>query len=136
MTPITRRTMIKRSAATAAITCAGGALMPTSLLATPSQVPPALFVFDARFARSTLLAESYRAAGASLLDPRETDLGVAWRGLIPSLLQQGQRIEGLTLWSDRLITEIFAREAGATFSSLELAAGDAAATRLQHWHLA
>ncbi len=136
MTPITRRTMIKRSAATAVITCSGGALIPTSLHATPSRVPPALFVFDARFARSTLLAESYRAAGASLLDPRETDLGVAWRGLIPSLLQQGQRIEGLTLWSDRLITEIFAREAGATFSSLELAAGDAAATRLQHWHLA
>ena len=136
MTPITRRTMIKRSAATAAVTCAGGVLMPTSLHAEPAQVPPALFVFDARFARSTMLAESYSAAGTTLLDPRETDLGVAWRGLIPSLLQQGQRIEGLTLWSDRLITEIFARESGASFASLEMSAGDPAATRLQHWHLA
>lgn len=133
MTPITRRTMMMHSAAT--ITFAGGALVPAALRAAPLQVPPALFVFDARFARSTILAERYRAAGASLLDPRESDLGIAWRGLIPSLLQRGERIEGLTLWSDRMITEIFAREAGAAFSALEVSAGDAAATSLQHWHL-
>jgi hypothetical protein len=130
MTPITRRTMMMHSAAGA-----GGLLVPAALRAAPLQVPPALFVFDTRFARSAMLAQRYRAAGASLLDPRENDLGVAWRGLIPSLLQRGQRIEGLTLWSDRMITEIFAREAGAAFSAQQISAGDAAATSLQHWHL-
>lgn len=130
MTPFTRRSVLKHSAATAALIA-----LPPSLSAAAPQVP-ALFVFDARFARSAILAESYRAAGAALLDPRESDLGVAWRGMIPSLLQQGMRIEGLTLWSDRMISEIFAREAGAAFSALEMAAGDQAATRLQHWHLA
>lgn len=136
MRSITRRSVITRGAAIAVITCSGGALMPTSLHAAPLQAPPSLFVFDARFVRSNMLADHYRAAGASLLDPRETDLGLAWRELIPTLLQQGQRIEGLTLWSDRMISEIFAREAGAAFSALEIAAGDPAATRLQHWQLA
>jgi hypothetical protein len=135
MTPITRRTLIKCGSATAAMTLAGGALMPPALHAATSDATPALFVFDARFARSTMLAEHYRNAGAALLDPREADLGVAWRDLIPSLLQQGQRIDGLTLWSDRMINEIFAREAGTSFSSLEVSAGDNAATSLQHWRL-
>jgi len=134
MTPITRRMLIKRGAATAALSVAG-ATLPQSLRAAHIGGPTALFVFDARFDRSHSLAESYRSAGVALLDPRDTDLGIAWREVIPSLLQQGQVVEGMTLWSDRLICEIFAREAGATFSSLEIAAGDKAATTLQHWRV-
>ena len=133
MTPITRRIMIGQSAA--ALTVAGGALVPGALHAAAPGDPAALFVFDARFARSVMLADSHRAAGATLLDPREIDLGVAWRETIPSLLGQGRTIEGLTLWSDRMICEIFARDAGATFTSLEVSAGDKAATKLQHWQL-
>ena len=101
----------------------------------PPQAAAGLFVFDARFARSLAMAQSHLAAGAALLDPRETDLGIAWRGTIPALLDQGQRIGGLTLWSDRMISEIFAREAGRSLSSVELSAGDSAATLLQHWWL-
>ena len=133
MTPITRRIMIGQSAAALAV--ASSAIIPTTLHAAEPGARAALFVFDARFARSAMLADSRLAAGAILLDPRETDLGVAWRETIPSLLKQGRTIEGLTLWSDRMICEIFARDAGATFTSLEVSAGDKAATKLQHWQL-
>ena len=133
MTPITRRIMIGQSAAALAV--GSSAIVPTSLLAAAPADPAALFVFDARFARSVMLADSHLKVGAVLLDPRETDLGVAWRETIPSLLKQGRAIEGLTLWSDRMICEIFARDAGATFTSLEVGAGDKAATKLQHWRL-
>ena len=133
MTPITRRIMIGQSAAALAV--AGSAIVPGALHAATPGAPAELFVFDARFARSAMLAGSHRAAGAILLDPRETDLGVAWRETIPSLLSQGRTIEGLTLWSDRMICEIFARDAGATFTSLEISAGDNAATKLHHWRL-
>ena len=135
MTSITRRIMIRQSTAAATLSVAGGLLVPTSLQAASPTTPAALFVFDARFVRSAMLADSHHAAGAILLDPRDTDLGIAWRDLIPPLLQQGRMIAGLTLWSDRMICEIFARDAGATFSSVELSAGDKAATRLQHWRL-
>jgi hypothetical protein len=135
MTAITRRVMLRHSAATAALAVAGGSLMPAPLSASRSAAPAALFVFDARFARSAMLADSHREAGAILLDPRDADLGIAWRSLIPPLLQEGRRIAGLTLWSDRMICEIFARDAKATFSSQEISAGDRADTRLHHWEL-
>lgn len=134
MTPITRRTLIARGAAATAV--AGFGALPAVVSAAAPPGTPALFVFDARFARSMALAQSHRHSGASLLDPREADLGIAWRGQIPALLQQGQRIEGLTMWSDRLISEIFARDAGLAFHAVELSAGDSAATRLHHWWLA
>ncbi len=133
MTPITRRTLIRRGAA--ATTVAGFVGLPSSLSAATPPGSPALFVFDARFARSAALADSHRSAGATLLDPRIADLGIAWREQIPALLQQGQRIEGLTMWSDKMICEIFARDAGASFTALEISAGDSAGTRLQHWWL-
>lgn len=133
MTPITRRTLIARGAAATAV--AGFGALPARLSAAAPQGTPALFVFDARFARSAALADSHRATGAALLDPREADLGIAWREQIPALLQQGQRIEGLTMWSDKMICEIFARDAGASFTALEISAGDRADTQLQHWWL-
>lgn len=135
MMPITRRTLIRHGAATAAIaTMAGGGLAP-ALAAGTSDKPAALFVFDARFARSVALARSHRLAGAEVLDPRMADLGIAWRGSIPALLQQGLPVEGLTLWSDRLICEIFAREAGASFHSAPVAPGSEAASELFHWRV-
>lgn len=137
MKPITRRTMMQHSAVTAAaVSLAGGAAFSSPLLAATGQASPALFVFDARFDRSVALAESYARAGAILLDPREADLGRAWQGLIPSLLQQGKRIEGLTLWSDRLISEIFAREHAVIFRAEEISAGRGSTGTLQQWWLA
>ena len=137
MTAMTRRMMMQHSAAAAAaVSLAGTAAFSSPLRAAPSQASPALFVFDARFDRSLALAESYARAGAILLDPREVDLGIAWQGLIPSLLQQGQQIEGLTLWSDRMISEIFAREHAVTFQSEEISAGTGSTSMLQQWWLA
>ncbi len=136
MNPITRRTLIRRGAATAALaTLASGALVPSAAVATAPSRQPALFVFDARFSRSVALAHSHRANGADLLDPRADDLGVAWRGRIPGLLDQGAAIEGLTLWSDRLICEIFARDAGVAFHATSLSAASGAPTQLYHWWL-
>ncbi len=134
MTPITRRTLIARGAAATAVAVFGA--LPATLSAAAPNGIPALFVFDARLSRSIALAHSHRTSGAILLDPRATDLGIAWREQIPALLQQGQRIEGLTMWSDKMICEIFARDAGASFTAMEISAGDRAGTRLQHWWLA
>lgn len=135
MTPITRRTLIQRGAATAAFaTMAGGGLAPAMATMAPV-TPAALFVFDARFTRSAALADSHRLAGAQVLDPRVADLGIAWRGQIAALLQQGLPVEGLTLWSDRLISEIFAREAGVPFHSMAMAKGSGAASELHHWRV-
>jgi IS5 family transposase len=136
MTLLTRRALIGHSAATAAITTfASGALLAAPVKAAEPAVAPALFVFDARFARSAALAGSHGATGIALLDPRKVDLGIAWREQIPALLRQGQRIEGLTLWSDRMICEIFARDMGVPFAAEDVSAGEGTATRLQHWWL-
>jgi len=134
MTPITRRTLIASGVAATAV--AGFGAIPAVVSAAAPQGSPALFVFDARFARSMALAQNHRASGATLLDPRKADLGIAWRGQIAALLQQRRRIEGLTMWSDRLISEIFARDSGVAFHAMELSAGDGTAARLHHWWLA
>jgi hypothetical protein len=135
MTPMTRRTLIRRSAATAAFAALGGGGLAPALASEAPGTPAALFVFDARFMRSAVLAHNHRLAGAQVLDPRVADLGIAWRGQIAALLQQGLPIEGLTLWSDRLISEIFAREAGVPFHSAAIASANSAASELYHWRV-
>lgn len=100
-----RRTVMKGSMALAAL----GAF-PASLRA--QGVKPAIFIYDARFAASRELAESWKQQGVAILDPREHDLGNAWRKTIPALLARGGGIAGATMWSDRFICETFAREHG------------------------
>lgn len=93
-----RRSVLKGSLILAALTAA-----PPPLHArTPV---PALIVYDARFAASRELAAHWRALGVPTLDPREYDLGLAWRQRIPDLLEGGGGIEGSTLWSDQFICE-------------------------------
>lgn len=136
MKPITRRSLLRHSAAGAVFAGMAGGVSASVLAADdPSAAMPALFVFDARFVRSAALADSRRSAGSALLDPRVADLGVAWRGRIPALLEQGLPIEGLTLWSDGMISEIFARDLGASFHAVELASGSGPAAQLYHWRV-
>lgn len=93
-----------------------------------------LFVYDARLPLSQTAAQERAAAGAALMDPRKNDLGVAWRSLIPEALALGGGVEGLTLWSDCLISQIFAREHGVAFTLSEVPQGDGqAGLPLYHW---
>ena len=124
-----------------AVLAAGSGLTLSSLLPAAASAStsasvltgPALVVFDARFGLSALLAEHQAARGAATLDPRDYDLGLAWRGQMAGLLDAGERIEGLTLWSDRLVCEILARDSGHPFaaSARPLASPDGA--MLYHW---
>ena len=100
-----RRTLIKGSMAMVAL----GAV-PAALRA--QGIRPALFIYDARFATSAHLAQEWEGQGVAVLDPREHDLGLAWRGHIPQMLAQGGTLAGATLWSDRFICETFARNHG------------------------
>jgi hypothetical protein len=94
---------------------------------------PALFVYDGRFPFSRQFAEQWQMAGVAILDPREHDLGLAWREHIPGLLEGGGRIEGATLWSDRFICETFARERGMTVSPVDVKPSGMPGDELRHW---
>lgn len=94
-------------------TAAASLLVAAPTFARGAAVQPSLFVFDARFAASQAAARSKQVEAVRVLDPREEDLGVAWRGTIPALLQgRAKVIAGITLWSDMFICESFAREHG------------------------
>ena len=121
-----RRTLMKGSMALAAL----GA-MPAALRAQGHR--PALFIYDARFPASAQLAEEWAGQGVAILDPREHDLGLAWRGHIPRLLVRGGGLAGATMWSDRFICETFARSHGRSqlLHDAPLPGSD-----LRHWAIA
>ncbi|WP_137679790.1 hypothetical protein [Aurantiacibacter suaedae] len=124
-----RRTLIKGSMAMAAL----GA-MPTALRA--RGLKPALFIYDARFAASRELAREWAGQGVATLDPREHDLGLAWRGPIPQLLANGGALAGATLWSDRFICESFARDHGRRQLLHDTPLPDTGGAALRHWAVA
>lgn len=128
MSDVSRRGVMKGGAGVLALS----AFTPGAALAT--EAGTALFVFDARLALSQTAALDMAAAGADLLDPRASDLGVAWRGQIPAVMANGGAVAGLTLWSDCLISQIFARERGLDFAFAEVAQ-DAAGLPLYHWRV-
>lgn len=130
MMDIDRRTLLGSSLA--AGLCA--ALPATALAQAPL---PRLFIFDARFAASALAAGQLASRGVTTLDPREHDLGAAWRTTIPALLERERgAIAGMTLWSDQFICQAFARDWGmrpARTRRVEQAARSAPG--LQEWTL-
>ncbi len=124
---MTRRTLVKGTAALGAM-----AAVPSVLHARASRT--ALFVYDVRFLPSRDLGARWQAAGVPVLDPRDEDLGTAWRRRIPDLLAEGGTIAGATLWSDRMICEIFGRERGLVPADLPAAPDFPAG--MSHWSLA
>ena len=125
-----RRTIIKGSLALGA-----AAVMPAALRAATGN-SPALFIYDVRFAASRDLANEWQARGVTILDPRDHDLGLAWREHIPRLLSANGRIEGATLWSDRFVCETFARDYGLQPEGDTIALTGVAGGSLRHWSLA
>ncbi|MFC3099035.1 hypothetical protein [Alteraurantiacibacter palmitatis] len=124
---LTRRDVLAAGSALAA-----AATLPGQALAASAK-GPALVVFDARFGLSAHLAERRAARGAATLDPRDHDLGLAWRVQLAGLLDAGEHIEGLTLWSDRLVCEILARDAGHAFVASERPQASPEGAMLYHW---
>ncbi len=80
-------TFDRRTAMKLGGTAALAALVPGAALA--ANAPPRLFVFDSRYPASREAAERWRSRGAALLDPRERDLGPAWRQEIKRALDNG-----------------------------------------------
>lgn len=126
MIGMTRRGVMKGGAGVLAVS----AMTPGAVLAAGGDL--ALFLFDARLPLSQTAAQDMATSGVNLLDPRTSDLGVAWRGQIPAALAAGGAVSGLTLWSDCLISQIFAREQGLPFSYAEVPQ-DAGGLPLYHW---
>ena len=124
-----RRSILKGSLTLAALTAA-----PAALHARASG--PALVVYDMRFESSRKLAAHWRVRGVPALDPREHDLGIAWRDRIPSLLAGGGGIEGATLWSDQFICERFAADYGLRPIAADRALSVDAGGSLRRWRLA
>ena len=123
-----RRTLMKGSMALAAL----GAF-PAALSAANNK--PAIFIYDARFPASRELAESWKQQGVAILDPREHDLGVAWRETIPALLASGGGVAGATMWSDRFICETFAREHGLASRPHDAPLPGAGGAALRLWEI-
>ena len=124
-----RRMLLKGSVGLAVL----GA-MPAALRAHGKQgLPPAIFIYDARFSASRELAQSWQQSGVAVLDPREYDLGLAWQAHIPDLLQQGRGIAGATLWSDRFICETFARDHGLAPAVRDTQLPGSVDGALRHW---
>ncbi len=129
-----RRTVIKGS-----LTFGAAVALPTALpaaLRAATPTAPAVFVYDARFAASRQLAALWQARGVAVLDPRDHDLGLAWRDQIPALLATNPQIEGATLWSDRFVCETFARDFGLSPEGADSALEGVAGGSLRHWKLA
>ena len=128
MISATRRTVMMGTLGVAAI----GA-MPVALRARDL---PAIFIYDQRFTASLELADRWRAMGVPVLDPRDHDLGLAWRGHIPDLLRRGSRIEGATLWSDRFVCESFGRTHGLSAMATDFALPGERGGALRQWVIA
>ena len=113
------------------------AAFPVAAMARAGRLPQ-LFIFDARFAPSRDAARHMASLGVATLDPRVRDLGVAWREDIAPMVAQGNNsLAGMTLWSDRLICETFAREHGLSLEELSGGQGQAELPHgLSHWALA
>lgn len=104
MTGFNRRSLIKATVATGTALCMPGSLSAAAKI-------PGVFVVDRRFAASTAAALERAALGTMVIDPRQDDLGIAWRNRIPKWLENhGRLMEGVTLWADLVICEAFARE--------------------------
>ena len=92
---------------------------------------------DRRFAVSAAAALDRDKLGITVIDPREEDLGKAWRGRIPRLLEQNRLVmEGVTLWSDLFICQTFARAHGLELVHPARRVPSASAAGLQYWTLA
>ena len=101
-----RRSILKAGAVTAAMLWLPGDLRAASWR-------PGVFVVDRRFRVSQAIARDRSRRGAMIVDPRAEDLGISWRDRIPEWLDRNEAIvEGVTLWSDLIICEVFGRTLG------------------------
>jgi hypothetical protein len=124
-----RRTILKGGAAATAALCLPGELGASGRRA-------GVFVVDRRFAVSEAIARDRRGRGALVVDPREEDLGVSWRGRIPAWLGQNEAsVEGVTLWSGFIICQTFARSFGLRLAGAPQPAASAAEHGLHRWLL-
>lgn len=109
--------------------------LPSALRA--ADLPGRIIIVDRRFAASKAIAGSRAASGALVIDPRETDLGLVWREHLAVPLEHRESVvEGITLWSDLVICETFAREHGLRLASAPRQLGAGQPSGLQHWILA
>lgn len=129
MAGLDRRTVIK-SALTA------GAVLSVPSVARAAAPRTSVFVVDTRFLPSATAALEWRKMGAAVIDARLDGLGTAWRKRIPDLLAgNGGGVAGITLWSDMLICQMFAREHGLVLASSPRAAARAVDAGLHSWML-
>jgi hypothetical protein len=91
---------------------AGGLAMIAPVASANAIQPIGAFFFDERFGPSSREARAHRAAGVAVFDGRRDDLGRVWRRDMPTLLEGGSGVAGLTPWSDLLIAELSARDLG------------------------
>lgn len=131
MIDVDRRTMLGGTAAAMLL-----AAKPAFAMA--GEKLPALFIYDQRVPASRLAAEQLAARNVPVLDPRERDLGLAWREEIPRIVVRGGvSIAGITMWSDQFICESFGRDHGLTLKVLRALGADAnGANGAQEWVLA
>ena len=125
-----RRTVVKAGIVAGAALCVPAGLLARSRAA-------GVFIVDRRFAPSAATAMDGHRQGAMVIDPREEDLGLAWRTRIPAWLTRNSGVvEGVTLWSDFVISETFGRDLGLALVGGTQSVSFAQADGLSHWRLA
>lgn len=130
MTRFERRSILKAGAAIVAASS-----LPGDLRAAGRR--PGVFVVDRRFAVSEAAARDRHLRGAMIVDPRDEDLGISWRGRIPEWLNRyDATVEGVTLWSDFVICEAFGRSFGLRPVGPAQPVTWTADQGLHHWSLA
>ena len=136
MNSTTRRTMLKGGIALGGMAMLGALGDLAAMPVDPARRAPAIFIFDGRFAASVALADRWARRGVPVLDPRDHDLGLAWRGHIPALLADGRGIEGATWWTDRWLCDPLAGPHGLRPQPGDLALPGPAGEALRQWVLA
>ena len=129
MAELDRRTVIKGA-------LAAGAVLSVPSVATAAASRASVFVVDTRFLPFAKAALDWRKRGATVIDARLEDLGTAWRKRIPGLLAgNGGGVAGITLWSDLLICQMFAREHGLVLGRPARPVAPAVDAGLRYWIL-
>jgi hypothetical protein len=129
MAELDRRTVIR-----GALAC--GVVLSVSSVAGAAVPRPSVFVVDTRFPPSAAAALDWTKLGVAVIEARREDLGIAWRKRIPDLLaRNGGGIAGMTLWSDLLICQMFARGHGLVLDGPPRAVAPAVDAGLHYWML-
>lgn len=129
---ISRRQAVQGLAATGA-----AAAVPATAAQTAVEPPPSVVIHDGRYSACAAFAAALTSPGVLVVDSHSRDIGLAWRDEIAAQLRaRPGRVEGLSLYADRFICEVMARDLGLALTEWRIDAKPGERPGLFRWTLA